>query len=81
MDPLLILVLRLHFILIHGPDSQWIELNINEISSLREVREGEEAFGPNTKCVIFMTNGKHIGTLETCNEVHKEIDQVEREGE
>src|SRR6516164_6841324 len=53
-----ILVL-LHLIQLHGPDGQIIDVNANEVSSLREPREGSEGHFPNgTKCIISMTNSK-----------------------
>jgi len=71
------LALNLHLINVHGPDNQLIQLNANEISSLREQRENEEGhFGPNVRCIVFMTNGKFIGARETCPNIIREIERV-----
>ena len=59
----------LFFILVHGPDGQEIELNIVEISSVRQPRESEGHFSKDVKCLIFMTNGKFVGVKETCGDV------------
>ena len=68
----------LHLILVHGPDGQIIELNINEISSIREPRDIEgKHFGKGINCIVFMTNGKFVGVSEKCVEVIQEIHQAE----
>ena len=81
MDSLMLfyaaLALNLHLIGVHGPDNQAIDLNASEISSLREQREAEEGhFGPNVKCVVFMTNGKFIGTRESCYDIIRHIKEL-----
>ena len=72
----------LHFIFVHGPDNQKTLLNIDEISSIREPRSGaEEHYGKQVKCIIFMTNSKFFGTVETCEEVVKKIKEIEDKGD
>lgn len=76
MDPAIILALHIHFIDVHGPDNQLIKLNAEDISSVREVRDTEEGhFGKDTQCIVFMNNGKFIGTRETCVKV---LDLIEK---
>jgi uncharacterized protein YlzI (FlbEa/FlbD family) len=80
MDPLFALVV--HFIFVHGPDGQAIELNVKEISSLRDKRDAEEThFAKDVNCICFMTNGKHIGVKESCEEVLKAIKESDGDGE
>jgi hypothetical protein len=67
------------FILVHGPDGQEIELNIAEISSIRQPRSAEDHFNKDVHCLIFMTNGKFVGVEETCGDVIGLIATTERE--
>jgi hypothetical protein len=77
MDPSVLLAL-LHLIVVHGPDNQTIELNVNEISSIREIRDVEEAhYAKDANCIVFMTNGKFIGTREECVEVVRKVKEAE----
>jgi len=76
MDLAIILALHIHFIDVHGPDNQLIKLNAEEISSVREVRDTEEGhFGKDVECIVFMSNGKFVGTRETCPKI---LDLIEK---
>ena len=61
------------FILVHGPGQLEVSVNTGEISSIRQVLHGkDEQSGlhhKDIKCLIVMTNGKFIGTTETCLDV------------
>jgi len=62
--------LALSLILVHGPHGQNIEINANEISSIRMPRDVSQGhFAKGTQCVVIMTNGKFIATRETCDEI------------
>jgi len=79
-DPLL--ALALHLIFVHGPDDQAIELNVSEISSIRDKRDVEGThFAKGVNCIAFMTNGQYIGTRETCEEVLEAIKNADGDGE
>ena len=72
----------LFLILVHGPDGQEIELNVTEISSIRQIRKdasdvGVQHFARGVRCIVIMTNGKFIGVIETCREVVQKIAKVE----
>jgi hypothetical protein len=64
-----------YLIHVHGPDNeQEIEINVAEISSIRQPREGSEGhFSEGVRCLVYMTNGKFISTAETCRELVKKI--------
>ena len=66
----------LQLIFVHGPDGQRIELNVDQISSIREPREREGHFAREVQCLVFMTNGKWIGVIETCDEVLAKIREL-----
>jgi hypothetical protein len=67
------------FILVHGPDGQEIELNVSEISSIRQPRETEGHFNKDVHCVIFMTNGKFVGVEESCGDILIAVVKTEKE--
>jgi hypothetical protein len=70
----------LHLIFVHGPDNQQVFLNVDEISSIREPRGvTERVLHKDVGCVVFMTNGKFIGTIEPCAEIMKKIKEIENE--
>jgi hypothetical protein len=72
MYPLLIAV---RLILLHGPGAQAIELNVDQITSIAEPREGK--FHEGVKCLLHMVNGKFIGVVEECREVVRKIEESE----
>jgi hypothetical protein len=73
MPTLVELFVTLSLITVHGPQGQVIELNVNEISSIRQPR-GHGHFTKDIKCLIFMTNGKFVSTVETCEQINKLIE-------
>jgi hypothetical protein len=68
-----------HFIVLHNPQGQEIDINTREISSIREVRrDAKEHFAKGTSCLVVMTNG-HINTVvEDCAAVRTMIEAIER---
>ena len=70
----IIAAVALHLIFVHGPGNQRIGLNVDEISSIREPRDSEGHFSPDIGCVVFMTNGKWVGVIETCKDVLAKIE-------
>jgi hypothetical protein len=63
--------LALDLLYLHGPDGQQeIEINVAEVSSVREPREGAQGhFAPGTHCLIYMTSGQFIPVHEGCAEI------------
>jgi len=55
-----------------GPDGQVMELNVDQVVSLREPRgELKGHFHKDIKCLIHTTDGKFIAVLEPCAVVHE----------
>ena len=72
------IVAALYLILVHGPNGQDIEINITEISSIRQIKKdtsgtSADHFARGVNCIVIMTNGKFIGVIETCPEVVEKI--------
>ena len=61
----------LTLIFVHGPDGEEIEVNISEISSIREPGASESHLHKSVHCVLYMTNSKFVSTKETCTEIDK----------
>jgi hypothetical protein len=58
------------FLELHGPNGQIIEVNPNEISSLRTPQAGSsEHFAKGVRCIIKMTNSNINAVVETCETV------------
>jgi hypothetical protein len=74
MFGILLLLAEIQFVFVHGPDGQEININVAEISSIRQPRENSEShFAKGTNCLVFMTNGKFIATTELCLDIIKQI--------
>jgi len=66
----------LSLITLHGPNGQEIDINPNEVSSVRDISVATEGhFGKGVRCLLFMTNGKVIGTAETCFDARRLIEE------
>jgi len=52
-----------------GPDGQIIQVNPQDVTSLRTIRNSEH-FAPGVHCNVFMTDGKNVGVVEDCKKVH-----------
>jgi hypothetical protein len=77
-----ILLVLASFVLVHGPGGTEVSVNIGEISSIRQVIGGRDPDAglhhKDVKCLVVMTNGKFIGTTETCIEILHMISDSER---
>ena len=65
---LLAAILAIHLAQFTLPNGQKIEVNPNEVSSVREP-QGEGHFAKGTRCILVMTNGKLIAVQEECDAV------------
>lgn len=67
------------FLLVHAPGGQAIAINVAEISNLREPRDDEGSLvTPGTECLIYMNNGKFIAVVESCQNVLRQIAELEK---
>jgi hypothetical protein len=66
----------LYLISVHGPGGQEIEINVREISTIRQIRKidsDDPHFSKEIHCIVIMTNGKFVGVVEDCEEVVRKI--------
>jgi hypothetical protein len=67
----------MQFVIVHGPNGQEISINSQHISSVRRPLDSESHGIAGMKCVVVMTNGKFIGTQETCPQLGDKIRGIE----
>ena len=72
------LFMAIHLIAVHGPNGQYLEINVDEISSIRTPRATDRHFPKGTNCLITMTNGNFNAVMETCAVVDRLIGEVKR---
>jgi hypothetical protein len=68
-EMILVEVLAVLLITLHGSTGQEIDINPEEVVTLRTPRDGEHHLPPNTRCVINMTDGKFNAVREDCRTV------------
>ena len=72
---ILTVILAYKLLVLHGAGGHEIDINPNEISSVRDpfnLSEGHVA--KDIRCLLFMTNGKVIGVTEDCHTVKMMIE-------
>ena len=72
-------VTALRLVVLHGPDGHVVEINPEEVVTLREPRGQEHGhFHSNIKCLVFTADGKYLGVTESCATVeHKLMDTLQ----
>jgi hypothetical protein len=58
-------------IILHSGSGTPLDLNTATITNLRNPEPSNNAFTPNVKCQVNMTDGKYVTVQETCAEVRK----------
>jgi hypothetical protein len=57
---------------LYSPGAQIVFINPNQVSSLRIPRSAKD-FAAGTKCVVILSNGNIISSVETCQVVAKRL--------
>jgi hypothetical protein len=69
-------IMALHLVVLHGPDGQLIEINPEEVISLRSPHiEGHVHHAIN--CLIYTSDGKYLGVVEECADVQTKLTGVD----
>ena len=71
---LLAAVVTLRLVSFHGPDGYPVEINPEQVTSLRGARESDQEgkyFTSEAHCMIGLTDGKFVTVAETCADVRK----------
>jgi hypothetical protein len=58
-------------IILHSATGTPLDLNTATITNLRNPEPSNNAFTPNVKCQVNMTDGKFVTVKETCAEVRR----------
>lgn len=71
----------LYLITLHGPTGVEIDVNINEISTIRrpEAFEDKQHLTKGVNCVLVMNNARILSTRETCAEIVEKIAAANKE--
>lgn len=76
MEVVLPLLIALHLVRLTGPDDQLIEINPDEVVSIREPRNSDQHFHERVQCLIFTSDGKFTGVVEDCETVHTRLQEA-----
>jgi hypothetical protein len=76
-----VMILKVLFFLVifHGADGEEVEVNPDQVTSIRAPREKSEVdkLLPKTaRCLINMADGKFVAVREDCAEVRRAIEEV-----
>jgi uncharacterized protein YlzI (FlbEa/FlbD family) len=75
MDP--VIMATLQWIVLHGLDGREIVINSHEITVMRGKQEGKH-LAPGGECAISMADGHFVTVKETCDEIRKKIEELEK---
>ncbi|UGY16371.1 hypothetical protein HAP48_0002045 [Bradyrhizobium septentrionale] len=73
---LLAAVVALRLVSFHGPDGYAVEINPDQVTTLRASREADQQskfFTSEVHCMIGLTDGKFVTVSESCEEVRSKL--------
>jgi hypothetical protein len=73
---ILVVIVALKLVLLHGPGGQIIEINPDQVVTLREPRMFEGHIPPGTNCVVNMADGKFNLVQEACATVRDMMEEI-----
>ena len=74
----LLLTMALVMIQVTGPNGNRIDVNPNDIVSLRQPQT-RDFYDPRVKCIVYTLDATFVGTQETCEQVRNLLIQVEEQ--
>ena len=72
----MIRLMVLAFIVVHSLDGKRVEVNVAAISSIRAPRKDQDLITKEVNCIIGLTNGKSVTTVEPCGEITKMLNEL-----
>ena len=72
-------ILAFQLIQFTGADNQKIDVNPDEVVTVRPLRSLEH-FGKDIKCLIHTTDGKFIAVTEDCDTVKRAVEDAKNKG-
>jgi hypothetical protein len=74
----LAVIVAFKLVLLHGPGGQMIEINPDQVVTLREPRADEGHFPKGIRCIVNMTDGKLNVVQEDCSTIRDMIEEAEK---
>jgi hypothetical protein len=67
------------WIVLHGPGGYEVNVNPKRITSMRSGVPGQKnkVIHENARCVLNMDDGKFIAVIETCDQVHQALKEIQ----
>lgn len=80
---LVIIPVVMQWLVLHAPGGHEVSVNAKSINSMRAGEGGDEnkLLTGAVRCVISLDNGKLVNVIETCTEVRRAIEQLEKQDE
>lgn len=77
----LIVLVVMQWLILHVPGGHEVSVNVNRINSMRAGEGGDsnKLLTGEVRCVLAMDNGKLVNVTETCVEVRRAIEQLEKQ--
>lgn len=76
MRAFVIILAASHFVTLSGPDNITVDLNIDQIVSLRSPRDNDRIVHKDAHCIVFLSDGKFIAVVEECPKIRALIDDA-----
>jgi len=79
----LVVFIVMQWLILHAPGGQEVAVNVRSINSMREGEGGEsnKLLTGAVRCVILLDSGKLINVTESCTEVRRAIEELEKQEE
>jgi hypothetical protein len=79
----LVVLIVLQWLILHVPGGHEVSINVKSINSMRAGEGGDKnvLLTGAVRCVISMDNGKLVNVIETCTEVRRAIEELEKQNE
>lgn len=77
----LIVLVLMEWLVLHAPGGHEISVNSRRINSMRAGEGGDKnkLLTGEVRCVISMDNGKSVNVVETCIQVRRAIEELEKQ--
>lgn len=77
----LIVLVLMQWLILHVPGGQEVSVNTKRINSMRAGEGGKsnKLLTSEVRCVIAMDDGKLINVIETCIQVRRAIEELEKQ--
>lgn len=71
-------LIALFLLVLHRSDGGEVIINADQVTSLRTTAGPLRNLAPGAHCLVGLTDGKHVGVLESCTEVKRQLESFGR---